>query len=162
MPCDPEADVSLQTKDVRELARKLSCVDPVAVGILQCRGVIRNLQAGNKRPSSFDFVFQIPNELSDPKSLRSHLSSGTDHTLTDRLNLAKQLVKSVSYVHTLGFVHKNVRPETILAFQDNKSTLGTMFLTGFEKIHMADGRTRRSGGLCLGEESLSPSTSSRR
>lgn len=145
MPCDPEADVNLQTKDVRELARKLSCVDPIAFGILQCRGVIRNLDADNKRPCSFDFVLQILDKLSDPKSLRSYLSLGTDHTLTDRLNLAKQLVKSVSYVHTLGFVHKNVRPETLLAFQDNKSTLGTMFLTGFQKIRMADGRTRRSG-----------------
>jgi hypothetical protein len=145
MPCNPEADVYLQTKDVRELARKLSCVDPIAFGILQCRGVIRNLEADSKRPSSFDFVFQIPNELSDPKSLRSYLSLGADHTLTDRLNLAKQLVKSVSYVHTLGFVHKNVRPETILAFQNNKSALGIVFLIGFEKIRMADGRTRRSG-----------------
>jgi len=145
MPCDPEADVYLQTKDVRELASKLSHLDPIVFGILQCRGVIRNLEADNKRPSSFDFVFQIPNELSDPKSLRSYLSLGTDHTLTDRLNVAKQLVKSVGYVHTLGFVHKNVRPETILAFQDKKSTLGIVFLTGFEKIRMADGRTRRSG-----------------
>jgi hypothetical protein len=117
VPCDPEADVDLQTRDVRELARKLSCADPLDFGILQCRGVIRAVESGNRRPSSFDFVFQIPKELSnEPKSLRSYLSSQADHTLTDRFNLANQLAKSVSYVHTLGFVHKNVRLEIVLAF----------------------------------------------
>jgi hypothetical protein len=146
VPCDSEADVDLQTRDVRELARKLSCAGPFAFGILQCRGVVRTVKPGNRRPSSFDFVFQIPKELSnEPKSLCSYLSSHANHTLTDRFKLAKQLAKSVSYVHTLGFVHKNVRPETILAFQDNKSALGSLFLTGFEKVRMAIGRTRLSG-----------------
>jgi hypothetical protein len=146
VPCDLEADVDLQTRDVRELARKLSCVEPFAFGILQCRGVVRGVKLGNRRPSSFDFVFQIPKELSnEPKSLRSYLSSSANHSLTDRFKLAKQLAKSVSYVHTLGFVHKNVRPETILVFQDNKSALGSSFLVGFEKVRMADGRTQRSG-----------------
>ena len=91
-------------------------------------------------------MFKIPKELSnEPRSLRSYLSSGANHTLTDRFKLAKQLAKSVSYVHTLGFVHKNVRPETILAFQDNMSVLDSIFLTGFEKVRVADGRTRLSG-----------------
>jgi hypothetical protein len=40
VPYDPEADVDLQTRGVRELARKLSCADPFAFGILQCRGVV--------------------------------------------------------------------------------------------------------------------------
>jgi hypothetical protein len=146
VPCDPEADVDLQTRDVRELARKLSCTDPFAFGILQCRGVVRAVKPGNRRPSSFDFVFRIPKELSnEPKSLRNYLSSDANHTLTDRFKLAKQLAKSISYIHTLGFVHKNVRPETILAFQDSKSVLGSIFLTGFEKVRMADGRTRLAG-----------------
>lgn len=146
IPCDPEADIDLQTRNVRDLARKLSHVDPFAFGILQCRGVVRNVKPGNNRPFSFDFVFQIPQGLSsEPKSLRSCLSSCANHTLTDRFKLAKQVAKSVSYVHTLGFVHKNVRPETILAFQDDKSALGSFFLTGFEKVRMADGRTLRSG-----------------
>lgn len=145
-PCDPEVNIDLVTKDVRQLARKLSSVEPITFGILQCRGVVRVMDSSTRRPSSFDFVFQIPKELSDkPKSLRSYLSSNCNHTLTDRFQLAKQLAKSISYVHTLGFVHKNVRPETVLGFQSSESKSDLFFLVGFEKIRLADGRTRKSG-----------------
>ncbi|MCJ1359880.1 MAG: hypothetical protein MMC33_009883, partial [Icmadophila ericetorum] len=146
IPCDPAADVSLVTRDVRELARKLSSVDPFTFGILQCRGVVRVVDPSNKKPSSFDFVFQIPRELSiEPRSLRGYLSSHFNHTLTDRFQLAKQLAKSISYVHTLDFVHKNIRPETVLGFETSDSAFGLFFLVGFEKVRTADGRTRRSG-----------------
>lgn len=146
IPCDPEADVGLMTRDVRELARKLSSMDPFTSGILRCHGVIRVVEPSSRRPSSFDFVFQIPKELSnEPRSLRNYLSSHFNHTLTERFQLAKQLAKSISYVHTLGFVHKNVRPETVLGFQTNDSAIGLFFLVGFERMRIADGRTRRSG-----------------
>ena len=146
IPCDPAADVSLVTRDVRELARKLSSVDPFTFGILQCRGVVRVVDPSSRKPSSFDFVFQIPRELSiEPRSLRGYLSSHFNHTLTDRFQLAKQLAKSISYVHTLDFVHKNIRPETVLGFETSDSAFGLFFLVGFEKVRTADGRTRRSG-----------------
>lgn len=146
IPCDPEADIDLVTKDVRELARKLSSVEPLTFGILQCRGVVRVADSSTRRPSSFDFIFQIPKELSnEPKSLRGYLSLNFNLTLTTRFQLAKQLAKSISYVHTLGFVHKNIRPETVLGFQSSESRFDLFFLVGFEKIRMADGRTRRSG-----------------
>lgn len=146
IPCDPEAEVNLVTKDIRELARKLSFVDPFTFGILRCRGVVRVMEPSSGKPSSFDFVFQIPRELRhEPRSLRGYLSSQVNHTLTDRFQLAKQLAKSISYVHTLGFVHKNVRPETFLGFQTNGSAFGSFFLVGFEQVRTVDGRTRRLG-----------------
>ena len=146
IPCDPGANISLTTKDVRELARKLSSVDPLTFGILQCRGVVRVMESGTGRPSSFDFVFRIPRELSnEPRSLRSYLAANLNLTLTDRFELAKQMVKSISYVHTLGFVHKNIRPETVLGFQTNDTRSDLFFLVGFENIRMADGRTLQSG-----------------
>ena len=146
IPCNPEVDVGLVTRDVRELARKLFSVDPLTFGILQCRGVIRVMEPGSGRPHSFDFIFNIPRELSnEPRSLRSYLSSNLNHTLTDRFQLAKQLAKSISYVHTLGFVHKNVRSETVLWFQTKESSSDLFFLIGFEKMRMVDGRTLRSG-----------------
>ena len=146
IPCDSEADVSLVTKDVRELARKLSSVNPFIFGILRCRGVVRVMDFSSGKPSSFDFIFQIPRELShEPRSLRGYLFSHVNHTLTDRFQLAKQMAKSISYVHTLGFVHKNVRPETILGFQSNDSAFGLFFLVGYEQVRTVDGRTQRSG-----------------
>lgn len=146
IPCDPEIDIDLVTKNIRELARKLSSVEPLAFGILQCRGVVRVIEPGSRRPSSFDFIFRIPRELSnEPESLRSYLSSNLKFTLTDRFELAKQMAKSISYIHTLGFVHKNIRPETVLGFQTNGSGSDSFFLVGFENIRLADGRTLRSG-----------------
>ena len=144
--CDLEADISLVIRDIRELARKLSSVDPLTFGILQCCGVVRVVEPSSGKPFSFDFVFRIPKELgNEPRCLREYLSLRFDHTLTDRFQLAKQLAKSVSYVHTLGFVHKNVRPETVLGFQTKTSAFGFFFLIGFEKVRTVDGRTRRSG-----------------
>lgn len=146
VPCDPEVNIDLVTKDVRQLARKLISVEPVTFGILQCRGVVRVIDSSMRRPSSFDFIFQIPEELTnEPKSLRSYLCSNLIHTLTDRFQLAKQLAKSISYVHTLGFVHKNIRPETVLGFPSREFDFGLFFLVGFEKIRLADGRTGKSG-----------------
>ena len=143
IPCDPDVDVGSVKKDLRELARKLSSVDPLVFGILQCRGVV---QIGGNRPSSFNFVFKIPEELSnEPRSLRSYLCSNPNLTLTNRFELAKQIAKSISYIHTLGFVHKNLRPETVLGFQTKNPESNLFFLVGFESIRTADGRTLRSG-----------------
>jgi hypothetical protein len=143
IPCDPDIDVGSVRKNIRELARKLSSVDPLVFGVLQCHGVVQN---GSNRPSSFDFIFKIPRELSnEPRCLRSYLSSSPNLTLTNRYELAKQIAKSISYIHTLGFVHKNVRPETVLGFQTNKIGSDLFFLVGFENIRTADGRTLRSG-----------------
>lgn len=146
IPCDLGKDKSLVIEDVRTLARKLSCADPFTFGILQCQGVIRAVSEGSRRISSFDFVFRIPGEFTDePTSLRILIASHLDHTLTERFKLAKQLAKSISYIHTLGFVHKNVRPETVLRFDNKGSGLGSFVLIGFEKVRMADGRTLRQG-----------------
>ena len=146
IPCDPGVDIGLVTRDVRELARKLQCVDPPTFRILQCRGVVRVTEPSSRKVSSFDFIFNIPTELgNEPRGLRSYLSSHFNPTLTDRFRIAKQLAKSISYVHTLGFVHKNVRPETVLGFQTNEPMLGLFFLVGFEKVRVADGLTMRLG-----------------
>ena len=108
--------------------------------------MIRVMESSTRRPSSFNVIFQIPKEpTNEPRSLRSYLCLNFNHTLTDRFQLAKQLAKSISYVHTLGFVHKNIRPETVLGFPSRESKFGLFFLVGFEKIRLADGQTRKLG-----------------
>jgi serine/threonine protein kinase len=142
----PQANVSLFSKDIRDLARKLSYTDPITFGLLNCYGVVRKVDSTTRRPTSFCFVFRTPEGMSDPCSLRGSLiSSDADHSLSDRFKMAKELAKSVSGIHTYGFVHKNIRPETILTFRDGNSSLGSSFLLGFENIRTADGRTLRFG-----------------
>ena len=146
IPRNAAADINLVTRDVRSLARKLSCGDPYRFGILQCRGVIRVTQHDHNETTSFDFVFNTLGDSSnEPNSLRGLLVSQSDHSLTERFRLAKQLARSISYIHTLGFVHKNVRPETVLIFNRPDSALGSLFLVGFEKVRVADSHTLREG-----------------
>lgn len=143
---DTEVRNSIQVQDVRGLATKLRSADPFAHGLLKCRGVVKRLDASKKNIVSFDFVFKMPEGLGEPKGLRSLLmTSDTEHSLSDRFNVARQLARSVSYVHTYGFVHKNVRPETIVVFGRGNVGLGSPFLLGFERSRSAEGRTLRYG-----------------
>lgn len=117
-------------KDVRDLAEKLQFIESARVGMLQCKGFVVREEGG------FRFVFRQPPGTDNdqpPKTLRAMLMSETEHSLTERMNLAKQLSRAVSYVHSLGFVHKNIRPEIIIGFmlEDQKRKLQSVFLTGF-------------------------------
>jgi hypothetical protein len=152
--CDPEASPSTLTKDVRDLARKLSHADPFTFSLLNCRGVIKVVDPARKKITSFDFVFKVPEGMENPRSLRDILILGDNKlSLSDRFKVAQQLATSVSYIHTYGFVHKNIRPETVLIFQNQKSLLGASFLLGFERFRLVDGRTMRFGD-CIWEKDL--------
>jgi serine/threonine protein kinase len=97
-------------------------------------------------PDAYTFIFRIPSGFSQPRSLRSCLQNmrGTD-SLSDRFRLGNELARSVSYVHTFGFVHKNIRPETILLLRSEESAIGSIFLVGFDSFRMAEGKTLRKG-----------------
>lgn len=143
---DTEIRNSIQIQDVRGLATKLRSADPLAHGLLRCRGVVKRLDVSKQYIVSFDFIFRIPESMGEPKGLRGLLmTADTEHSLSDRFNVARQLARSVSYVHTYGFVHKNVRPETIVVFGRGDLDLGIPFLLGFERSRSAGGRTLRHG-----------------
>ena len=59
--------------------------------------------------------------------------------------MARQLTQSVSYIHTYNFVHKSIRPDTILVLKNDDTDLAASFLLGFEKFRTADGQTLKSG-----------------
>lgn len=128
-----------QAKNVRDFARRLRKSDHSVSGLLSCKGVVRH--ADNTRVS---FLFRVPEEYNAILSLRQLLTSGRAHdSLSDRLEMAKQLAKAVYYVHLYDFVHKSVRPETILSLgkAGETSVPSTVCLVGFQVIRMADGRT---------------------
>jgi hypothetical protein len=149
MICNPITDMARTTKDVRKLARTLSKVDPTTFGLLACHGVVR---ASTEDPAStgqevnaFKFLFSIPPSLKCPKSLRTLLiESDAAWPLNSRFDLAKQLTNSVLFVHNSQFVHKNIRPETIIVFENDTDKMGSSFLVGFEKFRPAEGMTYRT------------------
>jgi serine/threonine protein kinase len=150
MICNPIADVARTTRDVRKLSRILSKVDPATFGLLVCRGVITS-SVKNPSPfisreiATFKFLFMIPPLIKNPKSLRALLIEADPLCpLNSRLDLAKQLTSSVLFVHGSQFVHKNIRPETIIIFESDSREIDSLFLVGFEKFRPVDGMTYRT------------------
>lgn len=152
MPSDENEEV----RDVRNLARTLREADPQIFGLLQCQGVAKRF-AANGKLKHFDFAFRIPIGLQDePANLRSLLlvlADGASPTLDDRFLLAKSMARSVAYVHTCNFVHKSIRPDTVIVFPDSNSFIGPSFLVGFEKFRPVSGRTHLAGDM-LWEKNL--------
>ncbi|KAH6870971.1 hypothetical protein B0T10DRAFT_553523 [Thelonectria olida] len=135
---DRAANGAVQSKDAREFARRLRDSDPFTFGLFSCKGVVRQAKS-----SSIAFLFRVPEGFTAIRSVRQLLLSGEAHnSLSDRLEMAKKLVNAVYYVHLYGFVHKNIRPETILNLSETEERLLSMVcLVGFQVIRNADGRT---------------------
>ncbi|KAH8754802.1 hypothetical protein F5883DRAFT_526644 [Diaporthe sp. PMI_573] len=130
---------AVQSKDAREFARRLRDSDPFTFGLFSCKGVVRQ-----GKTSGMAFLFRVPDGYTAIRSVRQLLLSGQAHdSLSDRLEMAKKLVHAVYYVHLYGFVHKNIRPETILSLSETEEgRLPSMAcLVGFQVIRNADGRT---------------------
>ncbi|KAK3633950.1 hypothetical protein LTR56_015560 [Elasticomyces elasticus] len=145
VPCPIGSFIGAAAQDMRRLASKLRCVEPTGFGILRCRGVTKVYSNNGSKLTSFNIVFDTPS-LGVPLTLRSYLMSHSTYGLTERMDVAKKLATSVSYVHTLGFVHKSIRPENILGFSNfGNNELGAFFLIGFEQIRSVDGITYMRG-----------------
>ncbi|KAJ3475007.1 hypothetical protein NLG97_g9612 [Lecanicillium saksenae] len=146
-----DADAGLTRNAVRNLARILAQVDPSTFGLLKCQGAVRPEGGSNLAvpqsvaPPIFKFIFSIPPNLTEPKSLREVLLSKARYPLDEQLGLAKKIVNSVLFVQTANFVHKNIRPENIIAFKDKNSEIGAPFLVGFEQFRVESARTYRTG-----------------
>jgi Protein tyrosine and serine/threonine kinase len=148
--------------DVCKLAKILKEVKPFQFGILTCQGVVKEAKDPPIPQSTAEskenlstlvftsrYLFNIPSTLTKPQYLRTFFASNPSQTQTypldDRFSLARQLAKAVMFVHSAGFVHKNIRPETIILFEENDSTDLWAFLTGFESFRVADGHTMYHG-----------------
>ncbi|KAH7113568.1 hypothetical protein EDB81DRAFT_670105 [Dactylonectria macrodidyma] len=107
---------AVQSKDAREFARRLRDSDPFNFGVFSCKGVVRQ-----GKTSGMAFLFRVPEGHTAIRSVRQLLLSSQAHdSLSDRLEMAKKLVNAVYYVHLYGFVHKNIRPETILSLSETE------------------------------------------
>jgi serine/threonine protein kinase len=128
------------------LAKRLKKIEAVELGILKCSGVLKLPPATDSRNNcSTRFVFPLPATLAEPQSLRALILSGNvASTLDGRFSLAKQLAKAVMFLHSTGFVHKNIRPETILVLQDEQREPHAI-LTGFEYFRLEEGQTLQQG-----------------
>lgn len=138
---DTGSDLSKDT--VRELAVRLRNADPLTFGLLRCLGATYN-----ESKSEFGLIFRIPDSMYDPETLRARIAtSKIDHSLSDRFRLATQLARAVLSIHMFDMVHKNIRPENIILFRDQESSLGSAFLLGFVRTRRSADGTRLAGDL---------------
>ncbi len=141
-------DETIKTKlellsNVRDLARLLKLGDPFAYSILPCDRVYRS-NVGDTIECRF--AFAPPPNLSHPQSLREVLVTGEEYRdLNEKFSIAKQLSKAVLFVHSARFVHKNIRPETIIIMEEESSATKWPFLVGFERFRLEGGKTQREG-----------------
>ncbi|OIW34979.1 hypothetical protein CONLIGDRAFT_588619 [Coniochaeta ligniaria NRRL 30616] len=132
-------NMPVQTKNVRDFAGRLRQTEHSISGLLSCKGVVLHADK-----THLSFLFHVPESYTAIQSLRHLLISGRPHdSLSDRIEMAKQIAKAVYYIHLYEFVHKNIRPETILSLAKavGASVPSTGCLVGFEVTRTADGRT---------------------
>ena len=149
--CTPDLDVERARVDVTGLAKKLAQVDPSSSsGLLRCKGLVKKKDV-DKKLSSLNLVFHMPDKTrQQPTTVRHHLLHSNGLSLTQILNLVQQLAGAVSFLHTCDFVHKNIRPETIIVFPDKNddeavSSLDFAYLVGFDSFASVNFHTIQAG-----------------
>lgn len=131
-------------KDARDLVRRLQHDEPETFGLLTCKGFVVSEIAEEAR---ITLVLRTPTGSgTSPRSLRDALlNNGTPGSLSRRFEIAKDLAKSVGSIHTFGFVHKNIRPESILLFTSADGSTLSPFLVGFDSFRRDEGHTEGCG-----------------
>ena len=141
----PLADRAATSAGVAALCKALSRMDPNKFGLFRCCGVINKSETSSDQgPLEYELIFDVPHNLSEPTSLRNLLKGGPV-SVNLRLDISRKLATSVFFLHTTGFVHKNIRPENILIFKQKASSETTCCLVGFENFRLADGGTFLTG-----------------
>lgn len=131
-------------RDTRDLARKLQHDDPKECSLLTCKGFA--ISDTNADPSIV-LVLRPPQAgESVPRSLRDLLlNSPAPESLSQRFAIARQLATAVAYIHIFGFVHKNIRPESILTFTSKNVLQQHIYLAGFETFRKDEAWTQKVG-----------------
>ena len=147
--CTPGLDVARTRADVETLAKKLSKVDSSTFGLLSCHRLIKRKNPKTRQLDYLNLVFDLPQKGGRrPASLRHHLLNSSNLSLTRILSTARQLAGAVSFVHACDFVHKNIRPETVLVFPDKEAAspyaLGSGYLLGFDSFRSVNFHTLRT------------------
>ena len=105
------------------------------------RGILRCL--GYRETPRLELIFEVPQGLADPQTLRSLIAADADkgygggRPLNHRLVLAHQISEAVLSVRTAHLVHKNIRPENLLIFRREPENLTALSTSGGSPIPSA-------------------------
>ena len=119
---DPDEIASIGSA-IRDLARVLYHSDPQQTRILQSYGYFHDT-----RTRRYGLLYELPPAktwATDASgqwrvlSLRDLLNRAPHFPLNHRLRFCCDLAQAVLYVHLVGWVHKSIRPDNILVFQEH-------------------------------------------
>lgn len=135
-------------RETRDLARRLQHDDPEAFSLLACKGF--TISDENANPSIILVLRPPPAKDCVPRSLRDLLLNvPAPRSLSQRFAIARQLATAVAYVHIFGFVHKNIRPESVLSFASTDASQKRVYLAGFEMFRKDEAWTQKMGDDAL-------------
>jgi len=137
--------VETTMQNICRISQKLHHKNAIGYGLLDCKCIHPEGRI-NGRWRTFSFVFGFPVGFERPTSLRARLLDKKPlRSLSHRFMVARDIAKAVSYVHTFGFVHKNIRPETILMADCCAVNRGpgppSAFLVGYGNVRAEFGKT---------------------
>ncbi|KAL7903632.1 hypothetical protein HDV63DRAFT_131586 [Trichoderma sp. SZMC 28014] len=130
--------------DMGVLAAALNCLDPTTgIRLLKVESFFYHAET-----SQFIFTQVSPFSIVSTMTLENFIAGDpfpdTQNTLNERFKLALKLAESIFFLHTAGFVHKNVTSSSIVVLQRREpflSPLEDFYLMGFDLIREVDGRT---------------------
>lgn len=126
--------------DVRNFARILSSLGSTTLGLLPCAGVTQ-LPTSGQDSLCFQFIYTPPASMAQPRTLRELLIRSAEPSLDVKFDIAKFLARAIALVHSAGFVHNSVRPDTVLTFENADGDVDSAFLVGFERFRAARSST---------------------
>ncbi|KAL5492981.1 hypothetical protein ACEPAI_4429 [Sanghuangporus weigelae] len=133
---DTERMARLFAEEYDDLGHNISA----SIGVLPCCGY------SNSQPEYHDLVFRLPPNCQVPLTLRRLLLEEPHHSLEERIRFSIKLASAVLVVHSLGILHKDIRPDSIVLLRSATShrvsrTLGDPFLVSFNQFRFQGSRS---------------------
>ncbi|MEZ4711819.1 MAG: protein kinase [Caldilineaceae bacterium] len=100
------------------------------VSILDHPHIVRTLQVGQ---TSADGVAYIAMEIIEGQSLSTLLEQYGTLNIEDTANLLEPIARALSYAHSLGVVHRDVKPSNILLRNVSTGSAGSVHLSMLEQ-----------------------------
>jgi hypothetical protein len=120
---------------IEELAGLLTSEKPREFCVPPCLGFFK-IQEAYKEAGNFGFVFTAPDNA--PKGSRLHtlltsLREDSKPSLTDRCALARKLATCILYLHSVNWLHKELRSSNVVCFsQERDPSFHDPYIMGFE------------------------------
>jgi len=118
---------------IANLALLLNAPKTTKFSTLHCTGLVDDAES-----QSYQLVYNWPQNCDSsvkPRSLKDYLNSGLTPSLTDRMQLARDLATSIFLFHAPNWLHKNICSDNILFFSSDSTpprSLKDPYIVGFE------------------------------